>query len=253
MLPNILDIAQQYELDFDPKNYAKKETLTKCPFCKADHSKEKTYYLSLNTKDQVYKCWYCGESGGVIKFEAKVSGENFTSVREKYFGKKKNLHPAFKLNPNQLEEIGWLSIKQRDFKGFQKNPEKILSGWKDYVYHEHSKFFALFMCMAQLENKKQKQKESLKWFMGKCNEKPIPNLYNCICKEYNKSVNKRQRWANRGITIARIAWKTSIKTLDINLDDLYVNVLFIDYFVKSAEESKKGQKKHNQKRLCKVL
>lgn len=245
MLPNILDVAQYYELTFDPKTYAKKETLAKCPFCKADHAphKEKTHYLSLNTVNQVYKCWYCGESGGVLNFEAKLSGENFSVVRTKYFGNQKNLHPAFKLTPNQLEEIGWLSVKQKDFKGFQKNPDQILSDWKEYVHYEQSKFFALFMCMANLENKKQKQKESLKWYIDKCKEKPIHDLYSCICKEYNKPVNKRADWANRGITIARIAWKTSIKTFDVNLVDLYTNVLFIDFFIK------KGQKKTQSKKI----
>src|SRR5699024_589841 len=104
--------------------------------------------------------------------------------RTKYFGNQKNLHPAFKLTPNQLEEIGWLSVKQKDFKGFQKNPDQILSDWKEYVHYEQSKFFALFMCMANLENKKQKQKESLKWYIDKCKEKPIHDTYSCIYKKY---------------------------------------------------------------------
>jgi len=236
MLPNILDVAHEHNLIFDSKSYGKKETLAKCPFCKEDSKpeKKKVYHLSLNTKDQVYKCWFCGEAGGVLRFEAKLSNIPFAKVREKYFGKKKkNLHPAYKLTPEQLDEIGWLSFKQKDFKGFQQKREQVLKDWKSYVYHELAKHFALFMCMAHLENQKQKQKESLAWFIQKCRKKPIPKMYELIHNEYLKPAHERRNWAKRGTEIARIAWKTSIKTLDIHLDDLYVNVLFIDYFMRN--------------------
>lgn len=234
MLPNILDIAHNHNLIFDAKNYGKRETLAKCPFCKEDSrpEKKKVYYLSLNTSDQVYKCWYCGEAGGVLQFEAKLSDLPFAEVREKYFGvKKKNLHPAFKLTPEQLDEIGWLTFKQKDFKGFQKNREQVLRDWKSYVYRELAKHFALFMCIAHLENQEEKRKDSHVWFIRKCRKKPIPKMYECIHKEYLKPEHERQKWAIRGMEIARIAWKTSVKTNDIHLDDLFVNVLFIYYFL----------------------
>lgn len=240
MLPNILDIAEEYNLTLDKKSYGKKETLAKCPFCKEDEkpNKTKTYYLSLNTKNQVYKCWFCKESGGVLRFEANLSNLSFTEVRQKHFGKhREKLHSAFKLTPEQLEEINWLSIKQKSFRQFQKCPDQIWNDWKRYVYYEHSKHFALFMCMAHLEGQKEKQKESLKWLIGKCEEKPIPDMYSRILTEYNKPEAKRYKWARRGTEIARIAWKTSIKTIDINLDDLYVNVLFIDYFLQHKKDA----------------
>lgn len=235
MLPNILDVAQEYNITFNSNTYGKKETLAKCPFCKEDTKpeKRKTYYLSLNTIDQVYKCWFCGEAGGVLQFEAKLSNLSFIEVREKYFGtKKKDLHPAFKLTPDQLNEIGWLSLKQKDFKGFQKRREEVLRDWKSYVYHELAKHFALFMCIAHLENQEDKRKESHVWFIRKCRKHPIPKMYELIQNEYLKPEHQRQKWAKRGTDIARMAWKTSVKTNDIHLDDLFVNVLFIDYFLR---------------------
>lgn len=52
MLPSIIKIADHYGLENDPKTYGRKESLFKCPFCQSNK-----YHLSLNTQDNVFKCW----------------------------------------------------------------------------------------------------------------------------------------------------------------------------------------------------
>ena len=114
---------------------------------------------SLNTQDQVYKCWYCGVSGGVLDFEGKLSGISYNEVREKYFGKrKKPVHPAESLNTHQLRLIGWAEYKRNDRYEFKRNRESVLRDWKTYEHGELVKHFALFMVVAHIENQAERQK-----------------------------------------------------------------------------------------------
>lgn len=101
MLPNILDVAAEHGLTFQPRSYGKKQTLAKCPFCLEDDQprKRKKYYLSLNTHEQVFKCWYCGESGGVFRFMALLEGVSENEVIDRYrkkSGSTYQRHPAEK-------------------------------------------------------------------------------------------------------------------------------------------------------------
>lgn len=58
----------------------------KCPFCREDAKlgKEKKFYLSLNTVDQVFKCWFCKESGGVFRLIALLEGAPEGKVIEQF-------------------------------------------------------------------------------------------------------------------------------------------------------------------------
>lgn len=236
MLPSILDIAQTYHVEIDSRTYGKKETRAKCPFCKEDAHKRKKFYLSLNTHDQVYRCFFCGEKGGVLQFEAKLSDMSFTEVKEKYFGKNKtSLHPAYRLNPYQLSEIGWKKAKREDFKGFLKNRDQVEDDWKEYVFGELVKHYALFLCIEHLED--EKKVVSNDWFMTKCKELPIPKMYEHITKQYAKRNEKQEQWAVVGLQIARVAWKVSIQTADVHFDDIFVNVLLADYVYKKTHSN----------------
>lgn len=239
MLPNILDVAQEYELTFHPKHFGKKETLAKCPFCKEDSKpdKRKKFYLSLNTEDQVYKCWFCRESGGVLHFEAKLSGKSFNKVKEKHFGKsKKPLHPAFRLDPYQLDQIGWRDYKRKNFKEFQQKREEVIQDWKQYARDELAKNFALFMCIAHLENQEKRKLGLLTWFIQRCWDSLIPNMYESIQDEFLKPENARKSWARKGTNMARTAWRVSVKTLDIDMYNLFMNVIFVDYLIKMSKK-----------------
>src|SRR5699024_8033770 len=205
MLTNILNVAQQYDLTFHPKHYGKKETLAKCPFCQEDAqpAKRKKYYLSLNTEDNVFKCWFCSESGGVLHFEAKLIGKPYNEVKEKYFGKRiKPLHPAYNLNPFQLDQIGWKTYKRDNFKAFQIKREAVIRDWSIYEHDELARYFAMFMCIAHLENQDKRRFELVSWFIKKCWDLPIPDMYFSIQDEFLKEDSERKPCARNGTDIA---------------------------------------------------
>ncbi|WP_067729852.1 hypothetical protein [Oceanobacillus damuensis] len=244
MLPSILDVAQLYDLQFNPRSFGKRETLCKCPFCKADShpGKRKKYYLSLNTEDNVYKCWYCKESGGVIDFEVKLSGKAFSEVKQKYFKKrKKAVHLAYELDPYQLEIIGWKEYKRKSFKGFREKREEVLRDWKHFVRKELTLNYALFMCIAHLEGQPNRQRELLVWFIKICWDSPVPNMYERIQDEFLKPKSDSSEWAMEGTEIGRIAWKACIKTMDFELENLLIHVIYADYF------NRENKKAHSRK------
>lgn len=243
LLPGILDVAQQYDLTFRAKSYGKKETLCKCPFCHEDANKPKKHYLSLNTDDNVYKCWYCKESGGVLDFEAKLSGKPYNAVKEQYFGQaKQTLHPAYKLNPYQLKRIGWQDYKRKSFNGFLQKREEVIKDWKQYVHDELMTHYALFLCIAHLENQDERRQELMTWFIRKCWDSPIPAMYDQIQDEFLKRHEDLADWAVEGTELGRSAWRVCLKTMDLDLDALFLNILFLKFLAQIDDK-----KRHNPK------
>lgn len=151
MLPDILEVAEKHQLIINSRTQGKKETTAKCPFCKEDSKPEKKhkYYLSLNTDDQVFKCWYCGESGGVYRFISLLENIPESEAIKKYqVGKRKvKLHPAEKLTANQLKLLGykgkpnWFELRKRDANYYKRTRDLIWSEWKDFMQHEKYKAF----------------------------------------------------------------------------------------------------------------
>ncbi|OZU89047.1 hypothetical protein CIL03_08500 [Virgibacillus indicus] len=251
MLPNILDVALAYDLQFNPKTYGKKESLAKCPFCKEDSNKRKKFYLSLNIDYQLYKCWYCAESGGVLDFEAKLSGRSFTEVKQKYFGKCQTpIHPAFGLDPYQLEKIGWKEYKRKSFKEFQEKKDEVFQDWENYVKKELVRNYALFMCIAHLENQLERRKELLIWFIKRCWDSTVPNMYEMIQDEFLKPEYARKEWAIEGMEIGRAAWKACIKTMDFEIENLLVYVIFADYFYRENKKAHPNKERATQNHLA---
>jgi hypothetical protein len=248
MLPEILKVAEEYGLTFNPRYHGKKETLCKCSFCEEDSrpGKGNKFYLSLNTHDQVYKCWYCGVSGGVIDFEAKLSGLPYNEVREKYFGKrKKPVHPAESLNARQLRLIGWAEYKRKDRHDFKKNRESVLRDWKNYEHEELVKHFALFMVIAHIENQAERQNELLQYLIRSCHKTQINLLFNRLLAEYVKDEEERAGWAKEGTNIGRAAWKVSLSTYDFGMDKVVYNVVFLYHMLvmKKTQTPIKGTRK----------
>ena len=114
MLPSVLEIARQHGLQMNTRTSSRsaKEVRFKCSFCEADANKEGKYYLSLNTTDNLFKCWSCGEGGGVLKFIALLENTSIEEVKRKLWGDKKSpykpLHPAERLTPSQLKAMGFI-------------------------------------------------------------------------------------------------------------------------------------------------
>ncbi|TMN20905.1 hypothetical protein [Lentibacillus cibarius] len=240
MLPNILDVAQKYDLQFQSKSFGKKESLAKCPFCKEDAGKRRKFYLSLNTEEQLYKCWYCKKAGGVLDFEVQLSGKPYQEIKQNYFGTcRQSLHPAYRLTPYQLERIGWKEYKRNDFRQFQMHKRQILNDWKQYTHEKLALHYAIFLCIAHLENQQKRQQELLVWLIYKCWHATIPNMYNRIQDEYLKGQEQGpKKWAVEGTILGRLAWGTCLETIDFDMDTLFVNIVFLQYLRKT--EHKKG-------------
>jgi hypothetical protein len=144
MLPNILAVAEEYQLTIDPKSLKRKEVMCKCPFCLEDANRQGKYHLSLNVHDLLFKCWFCKESGGVYRFIAKLSGETEAEVKAKMRaiqGKKGNYkpHPAEELTSAQLRLLGysqkpnWFEFRKRDVEYFKRTLENLWADWQDYL------------------------------------------------------------------------------------------------------------------------
>ena len=239
MLPSILDIAQQYGLISDPKSYGKKESLFKCPFCKQDSLPENKnkYYLSLNTEINVFKCWYCKESGGVLQFESILSNRPYEEIREKYFGKRRdNIHPAYKLTPKQLEEIGWREKKRQNVRDFQENRDQVIKKWKEYEYEQLVKYYALFTLITHFPIQEHKARY-FNWFLEISKESKVNNLAKKVMQQAN-SQNKTD-WAIEGREVALLSYQIAHEYGDFNYLNMFTNVLMIYELKKYKNQSYK--------------
>lgn len=220
-LPAILDIAEEYGVDIDPKTIDKKETMAICPFCNSSNHK-----LSINAEKNVFKCWVCAERGGVLAFEAKLSGKGFNQIKAKYFGTKSNIkkkHPAYELTPDQLKQIGFHKMKQKEFNVFNKNKDEVIRSWKNYEYEEYVKYYAIFLLISSFNNR-ELQKTQYEWFVEEIKKSKVENILQEILDVYR---NKLQRpWVFRAIEVSEIAYELCIKEHKENNVDLYASVLF---------------------------
>lgn len=141
LLPNVLDVAKQYNLEINPKTLNKKEVRCKCPFCKEDANRRNKYYLSLNPNKNVFKCWYCKESGGVLRFISLLTGRSENELIEKIRKKHGNTtpkHPAERLTKHQLsligyEKVDWYKNQQYDSTLAYQFRQKVWETWQKYV------------------------------------------------------------------------------------------------------------------------
>ncbi len=226
MLPEIQKVAEEYGVTFNHRTHGKKETLCKCIFCEEDSKPGKAhkFYLSLNTHDQVYKCWFCGVSGGVLDFEVTLSGQPYSEIRAEYFGVRKNpVHPAGKLNAHQLRTIGWAEYKRKNRTAFKKNRENVLRDWQRYEYEELVKHFAMYMVIAYIENQAERQNDLLQYVMQSCRATHIHLMFNRVLAEYVK---------DEAAKIGRVAWKVALSTYDFEMEKVVLNVVFLYHMLK---------------------
>lgn len=235
-LPSIINVAEDAGVELNPRTIGKKEVYAKCPFCLGDSTIKGKYKLSLNQQYNVFKCWLCGEHGGVLEFESKLTGSTFDEVRAKYFGQKKNYHPAEKLSPMQLKQIGWQSAKRSNPDSFKKKRDAVLHDWKAYEQSEMIKHFALLMVIAHLDDQEERQKELLTFLAQSCQRTGINFLFSRIFEEYVKDDSERSEWTKESIRIARVAWLTSRKSYDFDMVQVVMNVLFFNHLEKKSNQ-----------------
>lgn len=219
-LPSIVKIAEENGIVFDPKNKShKRELLALCPFCN-NHRK---YYLSINQDDNVFKCWYCKASGGVLQFEADLTGKSFQEVKEKYFGKyrRRRLRQAELLSPRQLDVIGWQSTKRQDRNLFKRSLKQIEEDWKKHLHQQKRLAFAKLL----LAESGSDYKTVINSIKDQAERAKIPSLLDDVLAEYSENVWEKP-WALEGQSMAIHALETSLRANDHN--ELYY-LLFIHY------------------------
>ncbi|WP_394237422.1 CHC2 zinc finger domain-containing protein [Niallia oryzisoli] len=144
ILPNILGVAEQYNLEADRKTIGKKETRFKCPFCHADANKSRKYFLSINEGKNVFKCWSCQESGGVLRLisflENKSEQEVIEQLRESN-GFNYQKHPAERLTRSQLKMIGyekidWIKNREYDVEMYKHFRNYVYQKWLNFVEYK---------------------------------------------------------------------------------------------------------------------
>lgn len=141
LLPNILDVAKRNHLEVNQKTLNKKEIRFKCPFCHADANKKNKYYLSINEEKNVFKCWYCKENGGVLRFISLLEGKSEQELIEEIRNQKGSTykkHPAERLTRSQLELIGypkidWIKNREFDYHLYKAFRDKVWNEWKAFV------------------------------------------------------------------------------------------------------------------------
>ncbi|MFY0520541.1 hypothetical protein ACOMCU_22330 [Lysinibacillus sp. UGB7] len=241
MLPSIIDVAQENCLTINPRSLNKKEVYAKCPFCNGEKSANQ-YKLSMNTENNVFKCWLCKASGGVLEFESRLTNRTFQEVRVKYFGdNQKKRHYVEYLSPKQLRKIGWNEYKRKSREDFIKKRDDVLRDWRDYEYSEKVKYFALFMVVAHIDDPK-RTGTLLEWIMKSVEETGIYCLFSTLLEQFILEENQRTTWAKEGTEIARMAWKCSLSTGDNTMQDVVKYVLLTYFLSKNESENQKKLK-----------
>lgn len=228
-LPSIIDIAGENAIEVNPRTLNKKEVMHKCPFCLGDSNRAGKYFLSLNPEYNVFKCWHCNASGGVLEFESRITGKPFKEVRSKYFtSSNKKAHPAERLSPIQLKKIGWNELKRRDREKFKQKRQEVLQEWQNYERREMVKHFALLMVTAHLDDQIERQRQLLEYILRSAVETGIPFLYSKIMEEFIKDEDERSAWTIEAIQIARAAWKSCLRERDYQMEQVVIKTAFIN-------------------------
>lgn len=156
MLPDIIDIAADYQLNLQRRGTSVREVRAKCPFCQEDAKpgKHRHFYLSLNRHDQVFRCWFCGEQGGVFRFIALLEGIPEQEVTARY-RRRKLLHPAERLTRTQRKLLGeaycyvsepdWEHMRKRDKAYYLRTLDRLWNDWNGFAETERQEAYGLLL------------------------------------------------------------------------------------------------------------
>ncbi|MFT9486783.1 MAG: CHC2 zinc finger domain-containing protein [Tepidibacillus sp.] len=151
ILPNIEEVAKEHGIELG--KMVKGQYKVICPF--PSHG-EKTPSMFINPQKNVFKCFGCGEGGGVIKFisllenksEQEVLKSLTKDIERSPKGKKKFVifsHPAEKLTTYQLRLIGfhnkpsWESMRQHDYFYYRRTLDFVFEEWQEFIETEKEK------------------------------------------------------------------------------------------------------------------
>ena len=189
LLPPILEVADKNGLKINERTRKRKEVACKCPYCYQDQAKEK-YYLSLNTDYNVFKCWRCKASGGVLKLMAYLEDcsekELIQNIR-KQGGYQYRKHPAEQLTSDQLRAIGyphvnWIESRKYDDQLYKAFRAHVITKWRAYVEGKKMDAYrALFLGL--ITNSFQAGVNKVREIEKHTNEKMLDDLLKELSKE----------------------------------------------------------------------
>ena len=163
ILPDILDVAMEHGIHLGKTlRNRPNETRACCPFCN-----DNKFHMYLNTEKQTFKCYRCGESGGVVRFISRLTNTSEYTILEelKKMARENNplsrvrkpkqkTHPGIKLNIFQLRQIGY-EYRPDWKKFFQEEPilakqyaEAVWKKWQKFV--EYEQILAMRMLLMSL-------------------------------------------------------------------------------------------------------
>lgn len=211
ILPDLVDEAMQRGLEVDYKSLGKKEVRFTCPFCNRttdSRGRKRKYYLSISTVHNVFKCWYCKESGGVLRFislldnisevEALERIKEAKGIKPKAGPRSKvKKHPAEFLNARQLRMI---DLKPEYYKAFcdlpRNNPARKYA--LDIVWNKWQSFLDFKKRQAYQELligiKSGRYSEAITAIQETANELRYDKLLEDVMAAYS-SVENRPEWA----------------------------------------------------------
>lgn len=190
LLPNIIEVAERNGLIANPKTLKQKEVRYKCPFCNADANKSNKFFLSINEEKNVFKCWYCKEAGGVLKFVSLLEGKSEQDLIEEIrlkSGSTYKKHPAERLTKSQLKLIGYLNVdwvknREFDYQLYRSFREKVWTEWKNYT-RERRQFAYQMLVVGLCSGTLKESVESAKKIEKQIGENFLDQLLKLLFKE----------------------------------------------------------------------
>jgi hypothetical protein len=156
MLPKIVEVAERHGLEINSRSRGRTEVLCKCPFCQEDSKpgKNRKYYLRLNSQAQVFKCFFCNEGGGVLRFISLLDGTPESELANRY-RKRKIIHPAERLTRSQRKwlaqrfgyyrEPNWENMKNRDRAYYLRTLDIVWEDWQNLLQLEKQEMYFLLL------------------------------------------------------------------------------------------------------------
>jgi len=150
ILPNIQKVVLDKNISrFTTVPGRPDELRIKCPFCPGGDNGN---HLYINTEKNSYRCFRCGDRGGILRFIARLENRSESDVLEEilaqhregrnYHPRGDNRHPAEKLNTYQLRELGylnkldWLSLKKQNPGYARRCLDNIWNEWTTKLKYE---------------------------------------------------------------------------------------------------------------------
>lgn len=157
----------------------------------ADANRRNKYYLSINEEKNVFKCWYCQESGGVLRFISLLEGKSEQELLKEILKQRGSKHPAEWLTRRQLSLIGypkidWAKERQTNYSRYKALREEVINKWRAYVRNKKRYCYQLLFIGLVAGNLKESIEE-VKEIEKELSEKFLNVLLECLFQESKSS------------------------------------------------------------------